>query len=111
MRRTSTRYLGLPVLTAALLWTGAAAAGGDWVLMGRHGGCAEIADAARLKPALAGVATPEEFTAKARREGHAVKVTEMDLGGARGVAADVPSLGLSVVFVPRAICDRTKGRQ
>ena len=116
MQRTSTRRLGLPILlailTAALPATGAAAAdeGDDWVLMGRHGGCAEIAELARRKPAFTGVATPEEFTAKARREGHAVKVTEMDLGDARGVSVDVKDLGLAVVFLPRAICERLKTR-
>ena len=121
MRRRSTRPLGLPILLAILLaillpvlaaalpGTGAAA-DGDWVLMGRHGGCAEIADAARRKPAFAGVATPEEFAAKARRQGHAAQVTEMDLGGIKGVSVDVKDLGLAVLFVPRAICDRIKTR-
>ncbi len=118
MGRTSTRRPGAPILlvlplvllSAAPPATGAAAEGDDWVLMGRHGGCAELADAAKRKPAFAGVASPQEFAAKARREGHAARLTEMDLGGHQGVMVDVKDLGLHVLFVPRAICDRIKTR-
>ena len=114
MERLLERGVGVPMLlamlAAALPATGAAAPAGDWVLMGRHGGCAEIAELARRKPIFAGVATPEAFAAKARRDGHAVRVTEMDLGGSKGVAVAVKDLGLAVVFVPRTICERIKTR-
>ncbi len=79
--------------------------------MGRHGGCAELAEAAKRQSAFAGVTTPRELAAKARRDGHAARVSEMDLGGnGRWVAADAPSLGLHVLFVRRSICDRVKTR-
>ncbi len=112
MQRTSIRPLGLLILVASPPATGAVAAGegDDWVLMGRHGGCAELAELAKRKPAFAGVATPEEFAAKARRDGHAAQVSEMDLGGSKGVMVDVKDLGLHVLFVRRSICDRVKTR-
>ncbi len=114
MPRTSIRPLGLLILVAALPATESAAAGdakgNDWVLMGRHGGCAELAELAKRKPAFAGVATPQEFAAKARRDGHAAQVSEIDLGGSKGVIVDVKDMGLHVLFVRRSICGRIKTR-
>ena len=51
------------------------------MLMGRHGGCVSLPQAAKRLETLQGVSEPGELAAKLRREGVAVQTTETAVPG------------------------------
>ncbi len=53
----------------------------EWMLMGRHGGCVSLPQAAKRLETLQGVSEPGELAAKLRREGVAVQTTETAVPG------------------------------
>ncbi len=75
-----------------------------WMLLGREGGCATLAEAARRKPVFDGVAGPEDLARRLRAEGHAVTLREMGTADVRVVAVEAPDAGIGVVFAPRRMC-------
>ena len=90
------------ILFVTALLAAAPALAEEWRLMGRHGGCQSLWDAAKRKDALKGVASPEDFAAKMRREGEAVKIKEIPGGGA--VIVEAPGRGLSLIFMTAEGC-------
>ncbi len=76
----------------------------EWMLMGRHGGCVGLPQAAKRLEALRGVAEPGELAAKLRREGVAVQTTETAVPGGSMIELAAPARGLAMIFVPRELC-------
>lgn len=89
---------GLPAATAL-------AQSPQWLLMSRHGECADVARALQHKfhdlPAIAG---PNEFAAEMNRRGLAAKVTNAYGGNRNTVLIEVPDREVSVLFVRRELC-------
>ncbi len=83
-----------------------AIAASEWMLMGRHGGCVSLFDAAQRKEIFAGVSTPDRLIEKFRHEDAATQVNDTDVGGARVVEITSAKLGLAVVVVPRSLCQK-----
>ncbi len=75
-----------------------------WMLMGREGGCASLAEAARRKPVFDGVAGPDELARRLRADGHAVTLREMGTATVRVVAVEAPDAGIGVIFAPEHMC-------
>ena len=75
-----------------------------WMLMGRHGGCVTIAEAAIRKSEFNGVATPEDLAQRLRAKGHTVTLREMGTTEVRVVGVEASSAGLAVIFAPEQMC-------
>lgn len=84
---------------------GALAQSPSWLLMSRHGECAEVARALRHKfqdlPVIAG---PDEFAAEIKRRGFAAKVTHAYGGNRDAVLIEVPDREVSLLFVRKDLC-------
>jgi len=86
-----------------------AIAASEWMLMGRHGGCVSLFDAAQRKEIFGGVSTPDRLIEKFRHEDAATQVSDTVVGGARVVEITSAKLGLAVVLVPRSVCQKLDG--
>lgn len=80
---------------------------GRWMLMPRHGECAEISVLARKIPDIGRVTSPEQFVRLLQAKGFDVKRTDIPGGG---VEVDAPELGLSPVFVRYETCSGFDGK-
>jgi len=76
----------------------------EWRLMGREGGCVELAEAAARRPLLRGIETPDQLVAELRRRGEEVRRQDIAQGGVTAVMVEAPGLGLGLVFVPPSLC-------
>ena len=76
----------------------------EWMLMGRHGGCVGLPQAAKRLEALQGVSEPGDLAAKLRREGVTVQTTETAVPGGPMIELTAPARGLAMIFVPRELC-------
>jgi len=74
---------------------------GRWMLMSRHGECAEISILARKVPDMGLVTSPDQFVRVLQAKGYDVRRT--DIPGA-GVEVNVPEVGLSPIFVRYETC-------
>lgn len=83
-----------------------AVAASEWMLMGRHGGCVSLVDAAQRKEIFGGVSTPERLIEKFRHEDAATQVNDTKIDGARIVEITSAKLGLAVVVVSRSLCQK-----
>ena len=102
---------GTAIVALAIAATGYVTSSGTawaetWMLLGREGGCATLAEAARRKPAFIGVAGPEQLARRLRAKGHAVTLREMGTAEVRVVAVEAPDAGIGVVFAPRHMCQK-----
>jgi len=86
--------------------TFAAADSARWMLMARHGECAEIASLKRRLPDLGEVADPAAFVDRMRRSGYQVSSSEIAVAGGRAVEVKVPEKDLSLVFVAAGLCGK-----
>jgi hypothetical protein len=93
--------IGLLCVTLA-----AAAADARWMLMARHGECAEIATLKRRVPDLGEVADPAAFVAHMRRAGLQVISEPLADTGGKAVQVKVPAKDLSLVFVKQELCGK-----
>jgi hypothetical protein len=84
----------------------AAADGGRWMLMARHGECAEIASLKRKLPDLGEVTDPAAFVDRMRRSGYQVTSSDVAVAGGRAVEVKVPEKELSLVFVEAGLCGK-----
>ncbi len=75
-----------------------------WMLLGREGGCATLAEAARRKPEFEGVAGPEDLARRLRANGHTVTLRETGTAAVRVVAVEAPDAGIGVIFAPEHMC-------
>jgi hypothetical protein len=101
-----TGWKALPLgAVLACIATAAAAVEPRWMLMSRHGECAEVATLKRRIPDLGGIADPAAFADRMRRDGHRVSSRELALpGGGRAVEVKVPEKELGLLFVPDVLC-------
>jgi hypothetical protein len=95
------------MLLAALPLAAAIAQPTPWLLMSRHGECADVGRALRHKfrdlPPIAG---PEEFAAEMKRRGAVAKVTNGYGGNRNAVLIEVPDSEVSLLFVRRELCQQ-----
>lgn len=90
---------------AGLLTAPALAQSGQWLLMSRHGECADVGRALRHKfQDLPPIAGPEEFAAEMKRRGFAAKVTNAYGGNRNAVLIEVPDREVSLLFVRKELC-------
>lgn len=89
-----------------LVFAGSAprAGAGEWMLMGREGGCVTLAQAAERRPVLDGILTPDQLVDRIREQGEEVHREDIVQGDATVVTVDAPGLGLGLVFVPPSAC-------
>jgi len=100
-----------PALAALLLGVSVsvpvtAADGARWMLMARHGECAEIASLKRKIPDLGEVADPAAFVDRMRRSGYEASSSEIAAAGGRAVEVKVPAKELSLIFVTTGLCGK-----
>jgi hypothetical protein len=98
-------FQALPLLLLASA-ADAVAADTRWMLMARHGECAEIATLERRIPDLGAVATPDAFAERMRRDGLQVISAPLADTGGKAVQVKVPAKNLSLVFVKQELCGR-----
>lgn len=79
--------------------------------MSRHGDCIEIAEAARRKPILDGVTTPEQFIDRLEKRGDAVSRRKVTAFQPSPMSVHAPDHGLSLMFVPSSLCDENRSSQ
>lgn len=77
---------------------------GEWMLMGREGGCVTLAEAAARRPLFSGISTPDQLIAKLRRQGEEVRRENISQGDVTVVLVDAPGLELGLIFVPPSLC-------
>ena len=76
----------------------------EWMLMGRHGGCVSLLDAADRHEIFGGVATPDRLIEKFRYADPEVLINDRLVGDARIVEVASARLGIAVVVVPGRLC-------
>jgi hypothetical protein len=100
------RFALAALLLGASFATPAAAQTERWMLMARHGECAEIASLKRKIPDLGEVADPAAFVERMRRSGYQVSSADVALAGGRAVEVRVPEKELSLIFVAAGLCGK-----
>src|SRR5262245_33222807 len=92
-----------PFLLTAVVTTAAAA--DDWVLMGREGGCTEIAGAQQRRFAdLPRITSPQQMAEELRQRGAEVRLNALAPGSNDAWLVEVPARELSLLFVSRERC-------
>ena len=94
------------LLLALVACAAPAAAAERWMLMARHGECAEIASLKRRIPDLGEVADPAAFAERMRRDGLQVISEPLAETGGKAVQVKVPEKNLSLVFVAAELCKK-----
>jgi len=94
----------LPAFLLGAAFAAPAADGARWMLMARHGECAEIASLKRRIPDLGDVADPLSFVDRMRRSGYQVSSHDIAVAGGQAVEVKVPEKDLSLVFVAAGLC-------
>jgi hypothetical protein len=105
-------WLGLLVLSAAAQ-AGAppvrvAPSAERWMLMARHGECAEVGTLKRRVPDLGAIADPESFATFMRQKGLEVTATQRALPNGKFWEVSVPARDLGLVFVTVGLCQSTR---
>ena len=98
------------LLILAVSVTGGPAVAGDWRIVGRGGDCIEIADMARRKPVLAGIRSPSDLIAHLQGSGKKVKARKVSAFHPAPVSVHAPEYGLSLMFVPKDLCEETAAK-
>lgn len=76
-----------------------------WLLMSRHGDCAEIETLKRKIPQMPTVEDPSAFTTAMRNSGYSVSSVENPELNGQAVQIDVAELSLNLIFVKEALCN------
>jgi hypothetical protein len=76
-----------------------------WLLMSRHGDCAEIETLKRKIPQMPNVQDPSAFTTAMRNRGYSVSTVANPALNGQAVQIDVAELSLNLIFVKEALCD------
>ncbi len=75
-----------------------------WMLMGREGGCVEIAQAAARKELLSGIESPDQLADRLSGRGEGFQREDVAKNGVAVARIDIPKRGMSLIFVPRSLC-------
>ena len=84
-----------------------ALANSGWLLMSRHGECAEIQSLKRKVPDLDDVRDPSVFIKFMRDKGYQVTVTEVSMPKGKAVEVKVPERELFLMFVTPEVCQQS----
>lgn len=98
------------VVTILLLFVGRSIslAASDWLLMARHGECAEIGSLKRKVPDLGDVRDPSAFIKFMRDKGYQVTVNEVSTPKGKAVEVKVPERELFLMFVTPEVCQQLR---
>ena len=99
----SGRAKALAVLVGACLMVSAQAAE-QWMLMARHGECAEVASLKRKVPDLGDIRDPDAFAAHMRKKGYEVTSTRHATPKGKAQEVKVPATELFLLFVTLEVC-------
>jgi hypothetical protein len=81
-----------------------AEAGGQWFLMSRHGGCADVGVLKRKVPDLGKIGDPDAFASFMRQKGYEVTSSPLSVPKGRAQKVSVPKKGLFLIFVTAELC-------
>lgn len=81
-----------------------AQAADQWMLMARHGECAEVASLKRKVPDLGDIRDPDAFAAHMRRKGYEVTSTKHPAPKGKAQEVKIPAAELYLVFVTPELC-------
>jgi hypothetical protein len=104
------KTLPLICIAAAALPVFPVQAAERWLLMARHGECAEVASLKRKVPELGDVRDPDAFAALMRKQGYEVTANSIALPKGRAQEVKVPAKELFLLFVTPEACDRINAR-
>ena len=82
-----------------------------WFLMARHDECAEIKSLQRKIPDIEGIEDPQSFSKFMKEKGNEVIINEPEELKGKAVEVNVPSEGLSLMFVVESICKEIVDRE
>jgi hypothetical protein len=102
MLRTSAALAGLGCLNLSTLPTAQAAE--RWLLMSRHGECAEVGVLKRKVPDLGEIRDPGAFVSFMRQKGYEVTVTRVSVPRGKAQEVKVPQKELFLTFVTSEMC-------
>jgi hypothetical protein len=104
LRRLPAGFGAVLLLAAAV----ASAAADRWMLISRHGDCAEIKAVERKVPDLGAVRDPDSFVKLMRERGHTVFAKEQAAAAGPMVDVRIPDKALSLIFVTAEMCRTAK---
>jgi hypothetical protein len=87
-----------------------ALAASEWLLMSRHGGCAEVQSLKRKFPDLGEICDPSAFAKLMREKGYQVAMNEVLMPKGKAVEVKVPERELFLMFVISEVCQQS-GRE
>jgi len=108
MLSTSAALAGLGCISLIALPTAQAAE--RWLLMSRHGECAEVGVLKRKVPDLGDVRDPDAFVRFMREKGYEVTVTRVSVPGGKAQEVKVPQKELFLTFVTPEMCSGHEAR-
>lgn len=108
MPRASAALAGLGCFSLITLTTAQAAE--RWLLMSRHGECAEVGVLKRKVPDLGEVTDPGAFVSFMRRKGYEVTVTPVSVPRGKAQEVKVPQKELFLIFVTSEMCNGQETR-
>jgi hypothetical protein len=76
----------------------------QWMLMARHGECAEVASLKRKVPDLGEIRDPDAFAAHMRRKGFEVTSAKHATPKGKAQEVKVPAAELFLLFVTSELC-------
>ena len=77
---------------------------GKWMLMSRHGECADISALKRKVPNLPEVSDVSSLIDFFNSEGHSVQSKELPGSEGRAYQVDIPDMSLNLVLVRESLC-------
>jgi len=108
MLRVSAVRVGLACL--GLMTPAITQAAERWLLMSRHGDCAEIAVLKRKVPDLGEVSDPDAFASLMRQKGYEVTSTRVSVPRGKAEEIKVPQKELFLIFVTPELCNGQETR-
>jgi len=108
MLRASAALVGLACLV--LMTPPLTQASERWLLMSRHGDCAEIGVLKRKVPDLGEVSDPDAFASLMRQKGYEVTSTRVSVPRGKAEEIKVPQKELFLIFVTPELCSGQETR-
>ena len=77
-----------------------------WMLMARHGECAEIQSLERKIPHLENIDTPDKFVSTMKQRGFTVTVKPLPDTNGQAIQIGIAGENLNLLFVDTALCQK-----
>jgi len=76
-----------------------------WLLLSRHGNCADVQVLKRKVPDLGEITEPEAFVSLMRQKGHEATLARISVPRGKAFEVSVPKKGMSLIFVTSEMCN------